>query len=145
VVLVPDAWSARALCWSPLVFAGRISYGVYLWHWPLYQFLSADRTGMGGFNLLAFRVAATLGVATASYLLIEQPIRRGLALPRRIMPAATVSAMAGVAAVVVVMTPAPGSPRRGSSSRRPPPDPRPAPAPTPRCTGPAGDRASCRG
>jgi peptidoglycan/LPS O-acetylase OafA/YrhL len=109
-VTSPRGLIARFLALSALVWVGQISYGLYLWHWPLYQFLTAERTGMSGFNLLAFRLAVTIAVAYASYLLIEQPIRRRLVLPRRVLPAATATAMAGVTAVVVVMTPVPRVP-----------------------------------
>lgn len=109
-VASPRGLTARFLALPALVWVGQISYGLYLWHWPLYQFLTAERTGMSGFNLLAFRLAVTIAVATASYQLIEQPIRRRLRLPRLVLPAATVTAMAGVTAVVVVMTPVQGLP-----------------------------------
>ena len=36
VVLVPRGWSARVLAVAPLVLVGRISYGIYLWHWPMF-------------------------------------------------------------------------------------------------------------
>jgi peptidoglycan/LPS O-acetylase OafA/YrhL len=73
----PDAAVARVLAIAPLVWLGRISYGVYLWHWPLFALLTADRTGWHGPALLALRLAATLAVAAVSFVLIEEPIRRG--------------------------------------------------------------------
>jgi peptidoglycan/LPS O-acetylase OafA/YrhL len=73
----PAGAIGRALAVPPLVWLGRISYGVYLWHWPLFGWLTADRTGLTGAGLLALRCAVTLAVATASYLLIEEPILRG--------------------------------------------------------------------
>lgn len=76
-VLAPAAPLARALSIAPLVWLGKISYGVYLWHWPLYALLTAERTGIGGSALLALRLATTLGAATVSYLVLEQPIRTG--------------------------------------------------------------------
>jgi peptidoglycan/LPS O-acetylase OafA/YrhL len=119
----PQAFTARVLALPALVWLGRISYGVYLWHWPLYQFLSGDRTGLAGVNLLGLRVGVTLAVAAASYVLIEQPIRRGVVLPRRVMPAATATAMAGVATVVVVMTPASHLPSPAVAFSAPAPGP----------------------
>ena len=38
---------ARALAWRPLVGLGVISYGVYLYHWPIYAVLDEQRTGLG--------------------------------------------------------------------------------------------------
>jgi peptidoglycan/LPS O-acetylase OafA/YrhL len=89
------AWPARLLGAPPLRWIGRISYGGYLWHWPLFAVLDADRTGLTGPRLFAVRVAATLAIAAASFLMVEQPIRRGHGLPRR-MPLTATAAAAGV-------------------------------------------------
>ena len=64
--------SLRAVRWI-----GVISYGLYLWHWPVYVALSRGRTGLDGSALLAVRLACTVALATASYYLVERPIRRG--------------------------------------------------------------------
>jgi len=82
VIAEPRAPIARALSVPPLAGLGRISYGVYLWHWPLFCFVTADSTGLTRWPLLAVRLGGTLAVAILSYHLIEQPIRRG-ALSRR--------------------------------------------------------------
>jgi len=67
--------SSRVLCWL-----GRISYGTYVYHWPIFLILSAERTGLEPGPLLALRLLVTLPLAAASYELFEQPIRRGRAL-----------------------------------------------------------------
>jgi hypothetical protein len=67
----------KVLSLAPLRWLGLISYGVYLWHWPIYLMLSRSRVGWGEYELFALRVAVTLLVATASYHLIELPVRRG--------------------------------------------------------------------
>ena len=82
VLLAPRAPLARLLAVVPLVAIGRLSYGLYLWHWPLFGVLTAQRTGLQGAALLGMRFAATFAVATASYFLVEKPIRRGRLLPR---------------------------------------------------------------
>ena len=68
---------ASALAWRPLVFVGAISYGIYVYHWPLFQWLSPERTGLDGIPLAILRVAVTFGVALASYHWLERPIREG--------------------------------------------------------------------
>ena len=65
-----------ALSWRPFVGLGAISYGVYLFHFPVYVLMSADRIGRSGWQLLVARVVVTLTIALASYWLIERPIRR---------------------------------------------------------------------
>jgi peptidoglycan/LPS O-acetylase OafA/YrhL len=62
---------------APLRAIGVISYGLYLWHWPIYVFLTADRTGLTGASLLFLRLIVTFAVATLSFFLVESPIRRG--------------------------------------------------------------------
>ena len=65
-----------ALSIRPLVALGRISYGVYLYHLPIYLFVTPDRSGLRGWPLFALRIVVTMVVATASHWLIERPIRR---------------------------------------------------------------------
>ncbi|MCU1395644.1 MAG: putative acyltransferase [Ilumatobacteraceae bacterium] len=65
-----------ALSWRPMVGLGAISYGVYLYHFPIFVLISAQRVGRGGWQLLALRLSATLGIAVVSYFAIERPIRR---------------------------------------------------------------------
>ena len=97
----------RLLAFEPLRLLGIISYGVYLVHWPIYLVLDRQRTGLDRFPLTALRIAVTLTVATASYFLLEKPIRRGWTLPRVPMPAL---AAASVAVVVVVGVSVPARP-----------------------------------
>jgi peptidoglycan/LPS O-acetylase OafA/YrhL len=68
---------AAVLGWWPLAALGTISYGVYLWHWPIILWTrpaeGADWIERRIVNL--GQLALTLAIATASYLLIERPIR----------------------------------------------------------------------
>ncbi len=73
--LVEPGWFARALAWHPLHFLGTISYGIYLWHWPVIVYLNGARTGLSPWPLDLVRIALTLVLATASYYLVERPIR----------------------------------------------------------------------
>ena len=76
LVGAPRGPLAAILLFPPLRQLGRISYGVYLWHWPVILFLTHARTGMGGNWLLALRAATTITVAALSWTLIEQPVQR---------------------------------------------------------------------
>ncbi|MCZ7531354.1 MAG: acyltransferase [Acidimicrobiia bacterium] len=94
---------ARALSFKPFVWIGLISYGLYLWHWPVYVVLDQQRTGLDGWVLTVLRITVSIAIATVSYFLIEMPIRRGALSGWRIqtvMPAAAVV----VAALLVVTT-----------------------------------------
>ena len=82
---------ARALSLRPLAWLGTISYGVYLWHWPVNVLLTAERTLLHGTPLQLLRLALSIGVAIVSYRFIEQPIRkRGVPFgrPQYLVPAA---------------------------------------------------------
>jgi hypothetical protein len=69
----------RVFAFRPLTWVGLISYGVYLWHWPIYVVLSPERMHFSGLPLTGLRFATTFAVSLVSYRLLEQPIRkRGL-------------------------------------------------------------------
>jgi hypothetical protein len=67
---------ARALSVRPLRLLGTISYGVYLWHWPVNVLFNAERLQLHGLPLQALRFAITFIIAGLSYRFLEQPIRR---------------------------------------------------------------------
>jgi peptidoglycan/LPS O-acetylase OafA/YrhL len=76
-VAQPDAGGlGRLLAVRPLRWVGGISYGIYLWHWPVYVLMTDVTTGLDGSGLLVARLAATLGAATTSFYLLERPFRR---------------------------------------------------------------------
>ena len=89
----------RALSLRPLVWLGGISYGVYLYHWPIYVLLDEQRTGLGRPALVPLQLAVTLVVAQLSYTFVEQPVRRAKGLPFRV----TIGGGALATAVVVVL------------------------------------------
>lgn len=73
----------RVLGWRPLCLLGIISYGLYLWHWPVDIVLDADRTGIDGWPLFALQTAVAIAIAVVSYRWLERPIRRGALTPRQ--------------------------------------------------------------
>jgi peptidoglycan/LPS O-acetylase OafA/YrhL len=96
----PASSIGRALSWRPLAALGLISYGVYLWHWPVDLVVTTDRTGFTGWWLVLARVAVTLAIALASYHLVERPVRAGTFRPRTALVAAVVAPLVVAAAIV---------------------------------------------
>ena len=76
-VAAPRSIVPRVLSLTPVRYVGRISYGLYIWHWPIFIWLDHDRTGVSGYELFAVRVLVTFGVSVVSFHLVERPIRMG--------------------------------------------------------------------
>ena len=55
------------LSWAPLCAIGLISYGLYLFHVPVFDWLTPDRVGINGWALFVLRLAVVLGIAVLSY------------------------------------------------------------------------------
>ena len=89
-------WFARVLGWRPIRYLGGISYGTYLWHWPVLVLVQrvVDVTPFA-----AFVLSASLGttLAALSFELIEQPVRRARQLDLR--PRMAIAAGVSLAAV----------------------------------------------
>ncbi len=100
-VCVPKGPIARTLSLRPLVWIGTISYGAYLWHYPIYIYLDPDRTGTTGFPLLVIRFAATFALATASFYLVERPVMYGT-FWRQLKAAIPATALLGATVAVVI-------------------------------------------
>ncbi len=60
----------------PLRRVGELSYGLYLFHWPVFLFLDRARTGLSIWPLFLLRIAITAALAVISARIIEQPIRQ---------------------------------------------------------------------
>ena len=85
----------RLLGIGPLVFLGTISYGLYLFHWPIYLLLQSRYPELNAWQVLAVGALFAVGVATLSYTLVERPILAMDLLPRR--------ALVGLAAPVLAV------------------------------------------
>ncbi len=100
-----DAGTLRAFAWRPLVAVGSVSYGLYLWHWPVWTIFGEARVGADGVTLFAIRVSLMVAATLTSYWLIEQPIRKATELRGwQLVSLATPAIGTAVAAIIAVTT-----------------------------------------
>ena len=94
------SWPARALAWAPMRYIGRISYSLYLWHWPVIVFGGIALAGIipDGIEII-LALALTFGLSAATFRWVEDPLRHGQIVGLR---ASRNLATALVASVVIV-------------------------------------------
>lgn len=96
-------WSAAGpvaalLSVRPVAYIGKISYSLYLVHWPLIVFSGQLFPHADPIERVAAILALSFALAVFSYHFIEQPVRRGMVLKRR-----RVLFVAAVTSVAVVL------------------------------------------
>ena len=89
-------WLDRA----PLRGLGKVSYGVYLWHWPAVVLLTPERLAVNGFALAGLRLAFTAAGTGVSWLIVEQPLT--IARPRRVALAGGLGVGIATAALIAL-------------------------------------------
>jgi peptidoglycan/LPS O-acetylase OafA/YrhL len=82
-LLPGDTGVSRALSWGPLRYAGRISYGLYLWHFPIFVLLRPRLEGLPAVMEIAVATSISFAVASVSFFAVERPFLR---LKRRFQP-----------------------------------------------------------
>jgi peptidoglycan/LPS O-acetylase OafA/YrhL len=117
--------------WRPLRALGAVSYGVYLWHWPVLVILDEGRTGLDGVPLLSLQLAVTAAATALSWFLVEVPVRSGRLRHRRgagFFAGAVASVLVLVLAATVTTAPS-SADSTGTRDTPPvaPPSDRPAP------------------
>ena len=71
------AATSRVLSIPVLLWIGTRSYGLYLYHWPIYQIIRGIAGVHLKFHEFVFAMIATVIVTELSYRFIETPIRKG--------------------------------------------------------------------
>lgn len=91
---------------SPLVYLGRISYGIYLWHW-LIILVIVDRFELSPLAVGAAAAVLASGLAALSYQLLELPVRESGWLDRRrvgvLVGGVAMSALVGLVVAPVLL------------------------------------------
>lgn len=81
--LSPGSLVNRLLSARGLVFAGMISYSLYLWHWPVLALARYYAFGELTLGQTALAVGASVALAVLSWRYVEQPMLRRAWLPGR--------------------------------------------------------------
>jgi peptidoglycan/LPS O-acetylase OafA/YrhL len=92
LILLPNqqgSWVDKLLSSKPTVAIGKISYSLYLYHWPIIVFYKLY-TGQHEISFLASTGIVLLAfiLATISYYLVERPLRKSRLADRRVIYAA---------------------------------------------------------
>lgn len=98
----PGSVVGRLLGRAPLPSLGRVTYGAYLFHWPIFLWLDGS-TDLSSGGILAVGGALTFGLAALSYRYVEHPVRAGR-LPARVGLAGWASASVGLVAVLAAVS-----------------------------------------
>ena len=94
------SWVNTVFGWRPLAYAGRLSYGLYLWHWPIWLAFGNRRLVDNGIANFVICSVLTVGIAHLSYQYIERPvIKKGV---RGLFPTLRTRAVAVVVPVVLL-------------------------------------------
>ena len=103
-----DGRVRRILSMRPLVTIGTISYGVYLFHWPVFVVLRERGWTLTEAPHLAGAVAITVALALVSYTVVERPVRRATwpTLPTLRMAGMATAAVLASAVLVAPTAPA---------------------------------------
>ena len=108
LVLAPSSPLARALGWRPLVWVGRRSYGIYLYHVALIVLISPwEVSGRIPWRTGVISLSLTFVVAAASYRWLERPAMRwARRREERLRAAAAVAPAQPLSALVAAHEPA---------------------------------------
>ncbi len=93
--------SERWLSHPYLVFIGKMSYSLYLWHWPIYSFVDYALYGQLFIIRAVLKIFLTITFSFVSYYWFEKPIRSYLNQPKRKLFGFTIFAIAVITFVVI--------------------------------------------
>jgi peptidoglycan/LPS O-acetylase OafA/YrhL len=65
----------KILSWAPLVAIGKISFSLYLWHWPIFSMIDYEMYMFAEWLRVTLKILLSLLATVATYFLIEGPTR----------------------------------------------------------------------
>jgi peptidoglycan/LPS O-acetylase OafA/YrhL len=113
--------ATRALAMPLVAYLGRLSYAMYLWHWPLQVWTGRygwwNLSGLNTSVRAAVLTALTVALAALSYHLVEKPVRYG-SLSRFLAPRRTLAAVPLVLGAMFLINTSLVVPRAGAALGR---------------------------
>jgi peptidoglycan/LPS O-acetylase OafA/YrhL len=73
----------RVLGCAPMALVGRMSYSLYLWHWPVFSLVDYALYSSPGWLRTTLKIGISVAATTACHFLLERPARRILNRPER--------------------------------------------------------------
>ena len=78
VLAVPETWVGRLFELPPFVWIGKLSYGMYLWHFPILLLMTNPNSTTGvEWWVRVIQLGLIVGVSFLSFKFVEDPIRKG--------------------------------------------------------------------
>ena len=93
------------MSWKPLVSIGKISYGAYVYHWPIFIAMTPERMNVDGWLLDLIRLVTAFTAAVASYRFVERPVRTRRMLRRPVLAGSFALASMLVVATTIALVP----------------------------------------
>jgi peptidoglycan/LPS O-acetylase OafA/YrhL len=95
-------WVNAALSTRTMVYLGKVSYGTYLWHWPVIV-VATRRFDLSPIAMIAIAALLATALASLSFQILERPVRESLRLDRhRRLVIASGLALSVVSALVII-------------------------------------------
>jgi peptidoglycan/LPS O-acetylase OafA/YrhL len=117
VYTAPHSLVARSFALPWMTYLGKISYGIYLWHWP--TVLVLERVfDIQPVVIALMGLVLAIAMASMSYQLLETPIRTSKRLAPFPWPTATAGLSVSVVAAAFLVGPVLSSPRTPSLIKR---------------------------
>ncbi len=91
----------RLLGSTPIAFMGKISYPLYLWHWPILTFLYLRNGSPPSTSQVAAAILASFCLASLSYLTLEKPLKKQVALRSVALATTAVLIAVGIAGLAI--------------------------------------------
>jgi peptidoglycan/LPS O-acetylase OafA/YrhL len=76
-----SGWVEKYASWKPAVLMGRMSYSLYLWHWPVFSLVDYQLYTAPESTRVIWKIAVTTVLTIASFVLVENPARAFLNRP----------------------------------------------------------------